>query len=74
MKDYLFGKTLSQLVEIVTGFDFPRYTAKQICETFGHIVHGDPVGSQWNLMKLSRDRLGYSVGKVINDPVISCLI
>lgn len=43
-------------------------TAKQICETFGHIVHGDPVGSQWNLIKLSGGRLGYSVGKVINDP------
>jgi hypothetical protein len=43
-------------------------TAKQICETFGHIVHGDPVGSQWNLMKLSSDRLGYSIGKIINDP------
>ena len=42
--------------------------AKQICETFGHIVHGDPIGSQWNLVKLQKGGLGYSVGKVINDP------
>jgi hypothetical protein len=43
-------------------------TAKQICETFGHIVHGDPLGSQWNIVQLDDARLGYSVGKVINDP------
>ncbi|MFC1977674.1 hypothetical protein ACFLWS_05370 [Chloroflexota bacterium] len=42
--------------------------AKQICEVFNHIVHGDPVGANWNLVHLSDDSLGYSVGKVINDP------
>jgi len=42
--------------------------AKQICEIFNHIVHGDPVGSTWNLVHLSDGSLGYSVGKVINDP------
>lgn len=42
--------------------------AKQLCETFGHIVHGDPVGSQWNLVHLSNSGLGYAVGKVVNDP------
>lgn len=42
--------------------------AKQICDIFNHVVHGDPVGSAWNLIRLSDDRLGYSVGKVIDDP------
>ena len=41
--------------------------SKQICETFGHIVHGDPIGSEWNLVKLKKGGLGYSVGKVIDD-------
>ena len=38
--------------------------AKQICEAFNHIVHGDPVGANWNLVKLTNYSLGYSVGKV----------
>lgn len=42
--------------------------AKQICEVFNHIVHGDPVGASWNLVRLSDSGLGYSVSKVINDP------
>ncbi len=42
--------------------------AKQICEVFNHIVHGDPIGSNWNLVRLTDYGLGYSVGKVINDP------
>lgn len=42
--------------------------AKQICEIFNHIVHGDPIGSTWNLVHLSDGSLGYSVGKVVNDP------
>jgi hypothetical protein len=42
--------------------------AMQICETFNHLVHGDPIGSEWNLVELSDGALGYSVGKVINDP------
>jgi len=42
--------------------------ARQLCEMFGHIVHGDPVGSDWNLVRLTDGSLGYSVGKVIDDP------
>ncbi len=42
--------------------------AKQICDVFNHVVHGDPVGANWNLVRLSDYGLGYSVGKVINDP------
>jgi hypothetical protein len=41
---------------------------KQICDIFNHIVHGDPIGSAWNLVKLNENSLGYSVGKVIDDP------
>lgn len=42
--------------------------AKKICEMFNHLVHGDPIRSEWNLVHLNDGSLGYSVGKVINDP------
>lgn len=63
-----FGKrpSLSEMLDTMGG-KADIATAKQICETFGHIVHGDPVGSQWNLIKLSSGRLGYAVGKTISD-------
>ena len=63
-----FGKrpSLSEMLDTMGG-KADITTAKQICETFGHIVHGDPVASQWNLIKLDSGRLGYSVGKLIND-------
>ncbi|MBI5805479.1 hypothetical protein HZA73_05490 [candidate division TA06 bacterium] len=58
---------LSTMLETMSG-NADIKLAKQICEDFNHIVHGDPVGSQWNLVNLSNGGLGYSVGKVINDP------
>lgn len=59
--------SLTKMLETMSG-DVDITVAKQIGETFGHIVHGDPLGSQWNLVHLSDGGLGYSVGKVINDP------
>jgi len=58
---------LAKMLETISG-DADITVAKQICETFGHIVHGDPVGSQWNLVQLKDGALGHCVGKVINDP------
>jgi len=42
--------------------------AKQICDTFNHLVHGDPIGSSFNLVDLGSGGLGYSVGKVLSKP------
>ncbi|VVB94683.1 Uncharacterised protein [uncultured archaeon] len=58
--------SLTKMLETMNG-SVDIKIAKQISETFGHIVHGDPLGSQWNLVHLSDGGLGYSVGKVIND-------
>jgi hypothetical protein len=41
--------------------------AKKVCETFNHLVHGDPMGAEFNLVKLSQDALGYAVGRVTNN-------
>ncbi len=42
--------------------------AKQICETFNHVVHGDPIGSRFNLVDLGSGDLGYAVGKALSEP------
>ncbi len=47
-----------------SGVDFE--VAKDICEHYGHIVHGDPVSAEWNRIPLDDGSLGYAVGKVLN--------
>lgn len=42
--------------------------AQEICDIFNSLTHGDPVGASFNLVKLSSGGLGYSVGKVLNEP------
>jgi len=42
--------------------------AQEICNTFNSLLHGDPVGSSFNLVNLTSGALGYSVGKVLNEP------
>jgi len=42
--------------------------AKRICDTFNHVVHGDPIGSSFNLVDLGSSGLGYAVGKALTEP------
>lgn len=42
--------------------------AKQICDLFNHILHGDPIGSSFNLVHLDSGSFGYSVSKTLHDP------
>lgn len=42
--------------------------AKQICDTFNHVVHGDPIGATFNLVDLGDGGLGYAVGKALCEP------
>lgn len=41
---------------------------KQICDTFNHVVHGDPIGTNFNLVDLGDRGLGYAVGKALSEP------
>ncbi len=68
-RGWQFGKrpSLSKMLDTMGG-EADIQVARRICETFGHVVHGDPISSQWNLVELGDGGLGYSVGKVINDP------
>jgi hypothetical protein len=42
--------------------------AQEICNIFNSLTHGDPIGTTYNLVKLTSGGLGYSVGKTINEP------
>ncbi len=42
--------------------------AQEICSTFNSLTHGDPMGSNFNLVSLPTGGFGYSVGKVLNEP------
>jgi len=59
--------SLSKMLETMSG-SVDVALAKHICDHFSHIVHGDPISSEWNLVRLSDNSFGYSVGKVTNAP------
>lgn len=42
--------------------------AKELCEYYGHVIHGDPVSADSNLVSLRDGSLGYAVGKVLDQP------
>lgn len=42
--------------------------AQEICGTFNHLVHGDPIGASYNLVQLSSGNFGYSASKALNEP------
>jgi hypothetical protein len=56
-----------ELFNLLTGKKDAKMV-KTVTETFNHLVHGDPIGAEWNLVQTQRSGLGYSVGKVLNDP------
>jgi len=62
-----FRKRPSLQEMLATMGEQARYPeAQKVCETFNHIVHGDPIGASFNLVDLGDGGLGYSVGKVLN--------
>jgi hypothetical protein len=58
---------LNEMLHLMTGKN-DLNMVKTITETFNHLVHGDPIGAEWNLVQSQKTGLGYSVGKVLNDP------
>lgn len=59
--------SLSEMLSTMSG-KADASMAQQVCDTFNHIVHGDPAASQRNLVRLGDGGYGYSVGKAINNP------
>jgi hypothetical protein len=42
-------------------------SARKVCETLNHLVHGDPNAAEFNLVSLSDDAWGYAVGRVLDN-------
>lgn len=42
--------------------------AGEICEAFNHLVHGDPLAAEYNLVDLGEAGMGYAVGKALSEP------
>ena len=58
--------SLATMLSTMQG-EMDRTQTQQICETFNHVVHGDPIGSTFDLVELGSGGLGYSVGKILNE-------
>ena len=58
---------LNEMLHLLSGIKDANMV-KTVTETFNHLVHGDPIGAEWNLVQSKKSGLGYSVGKVLNDP------
>ena len=41
---------------------------RKICDTFNHLVHGDPLAAQWNMIGLDTGNIGYASGRIIERP------
>lgn len=59
--------SLKEMLNTISGKKDKQMT-KIVCDTLNHLVHGDPIGAEWNLVQTKTTGLGYSVGKVIDDP------
>lgn len=67
--EYRGRPSLSKMLETMSGDANANVAeARQVCETFNHLTHGDPVGASFNLVALGSGGLGYYVGKVLDNP------
>jgi hypothetical protein len=41
---------------------------RKICDTFNHLVHGDPLASEWNEISLDTGKTGYASGRITDRP------
>lgn len=41
---------------------------RKICDTFNHLVHGDPLASEWNTITLDTGKVGYASGRILDRP------
>ena len=68
MKDYLFGKTLDQLYEIVEEFKLPKFTAKQIAQWL-YKTDVSSIDEMSNLSKNAREVLNESYTVGLTEPM-----
>ena len=59
--------SLATMLNEMSGSADPN-EAQRICSAHNHIVHGDPIGSYYNLVHLDDNKVGYASGKILNNP------
>jgi hypothetical protein len=48
--------------------------ARSVCELFGHVVHGDPASSAWNLVPVGDAEVGYASSKMLGSPELCDMV
>ena len=57
--------SFQKMIAIISQDKFPGVT-----ELYNSLTHGDPASAIWNIIQLNNGAVGYSVSKIINDPVL----
>jgi len=57
--------SLQNMIDIISRSNFPGVT-----KLYNSLTHGDPDSAIWNTIQLDDGEVGYSVSKIINDPVL----
>ncbi|TKB91171.1 MAG: hypothetical protein E8D40_09475 [Nitrospira sp.] len=47
---------------------------RKICDLYNHLVHGDPMASQWNTIDLPGGGIGYASGRITDRPELCDII
>lgn len=59
--------SLAKMLSMMTN-KYTQEEAQRIIDLFNHLDHGDPLGAEFNLVKLNDSALGYSVSKALDEP------
>jgi len=60
--------SLSEMMHTMGGGKVDLEETKKICAIHNHIVHGDPIGSFHNLIRLPKGGNAYSSSKMLDNP------
>jgi len=66
--------SLRRMLDAMGWSEVDTSMAKQICDFFGHAVHGDPFSAYWNTIELHDGDIGYASGRILNRPDFCDLI
>ena len=56
------------MLQTIGGEKINMDDAKLMCDTLNHLVHGDPMSSDYNLVQLGESGMGYAPSKITNAP------
>jgi hypothetical protein len=60
--------SLSKMLDSMGWESVGNSMGRKICDTFNHLVHGDPPASEWNMIRLDGGKLGHASGRIIDRP------